>query len=394
MAEQRLGEFRLAAMAVLDGDVIAASADRSTHTLVRRQAQHLNAWFGSRAGWRLDAHAEFVRLLKLPARAEPSLSAEWTQGARDYELFAWVLWFSEQLGKRRFRLSDMAAHIRDRSGTHGGAGFDWLRYDDRIRLRRVMEALERMGAVRLWDGSAHEWAQDEGKKNALYEWGALTWNFRMPYTSATLAALAAGTLDRVPPPEVVMAPPRMRLFRALLLTPACFKRDDPEAFAVLSEADEVRKIAADLLDHTGLELEVATSYARLLRSTTRSEAVIPPIPASGSEGQLITLLCGEIRMMQADEALTPLGDDWYAVPASMIELALGRIRDRHSDNWRKEFRTWSTRRLLGHVIPDMRRWGLMRGPDGNDTYEVSPLVARLDGYYSVVSSIGAQEGDE
>ena len=149
MLESKLHEFRVAATAVLENDVVAAGTDHDRHTLLRRQAQHLNAWFGSRAGWRLDEHPEFVRLLKLPARPDPSLFAPWAHGARDYELFAWVLWYSERHGARKFRLSDLAAQIRDRSSTHGGPAFDWLRHDDRLRLRRVMEALERMGAVRI-----------------------------------------------------------------------------------------------------------------------------------------------------------------------------------------------------------------------------------------------------
>lgn len=394
MVESKLHEFRLAATAVLENDVVAAGTAHDSHALVRRQTQHLNAWFGSRAGWRLDEHPEFVRLLKLPARPEPSLFAMWAHGARDYELFAWVLWYSERHGARKFRLSDLAAQIRDRSGTHGGPAFDWLRHDDRLRLRRVMEALERMGAVRIWDGSAHEWAQDEGKKDALCEWGALTWQIRVPYTSATLAALGAGTSTRVPPPEVAPVPARMRLYRALLLTPACFRRDDPEAFSILNEPDELRKVAADLLDHTGLELEVTTSYARLLQSTAQSEAVIAPIPVGGSEGQLIMLLCGELRALRDEDALTPLEDDWYAVPAAMIEIALGHMKDRHAGNWKKEFRTWSTRRLLGHVVPEMRRWGLLRGPDEHESYEVSPLAARLDGFYPTRCEEDAEEEGE
>lgn len=392
MIEPRLAEFRRAAVAVLDGDVISATANHESHVLVRRQAQHLNAYFGPRAGWRLDEHPEFVRLLKVPARPEPSLFAPWARGARDYELFVWVLWFSERQGTRKFRLSDLATQIRDRSAEHGGAAFDWMRHDDRLRLRRVMEALEAMNAVRIWDGSAYEWAQDEGKKDALCEWGALTWQIRLPYGSTTLEELAAGTVERVPAPESAPVPARMRLYRSLLLSPACFRRDDAEAFALLDDADEVRRIAADILDHTGRELEVSTSYARLLRSTAHSDAEIPPIPVLGSDGQLVLLLCGELRRFQADGALSPLGDDWYALPAGMIEIGLGRIKDEHAEHWKKEFRTWSTKRLLAHVVPEMRRWGLLRGPDADDTYEVSPLVARLDGYYP--SAQDANGGDE
>ena len=106
------------------------------------------------------------------------------------------------------------------------------------------------------------------------------------------------------------------------------------------------------------------------------------------------LLCGELRTLRDEEALTPLGDDWYAVPAAMIEIALGHMKDRHAGNWKKEFRTWSTRRLLGHVVPEMRRWGLLRGPDQHDSYEVSPLVARLDGYYPTPREEVAEEEDE
>lgn len=394
MLEARLADFRRAAEALVDTDVISAARDRDIHALVRRHAQQLESWFGSRLGWGLVEHPEFSRLMKLPARPDPSMGATWAYSARDYELLAWVLWFGER-HSGKFTISLLAEEIRNRSAEVGeGASFDWMRHEDRLRLRRVLEALERMSAVRVWDGSAHEWAEGEGKHDALCEWGALAWQIHVPFSSATVDELAAGTRASVPAPDRAPVPPRMRLYRALVLGPACIQRDDPEAFQLLDSIEERRKIAADLHDHLSRELEVTRSYARLLRCADKGEAVVAPIPILGSDAQVVLLLCGALRQLAKEGALVALGGDWFSAPGALIEIALSRLKDEYGPCWKKEYRIASTRKLMREVIPEMRRWGLIRGPNAEDAYEISPLVGRLSAYYLDMEGGGALPDDE
>lgn len=396
---------RAAAAALIDQTIIAADIDRVTHQQVRRNLASLASWFADRAGWRVQEHAEFVRLVKTPARAEPAHALEWARDRRDYELLAWVLWYGEHTGGRRFIISQMAEEIRVRSAevTAGVAGakatdvgeamdgvegagtdtvFDWLRHAERRRLVRVLAGLVSMGVVRIMDGSLDEWDHEEGKRDALCEWGAAAWQLHVPYRPAVLEELARGALDAVPEPEVVAPGPRMRLYRHLLLGTGCFRRDDPEAFAELErDAETTRIIAADILEHTGWELEVTPSYARLLRLPEEAASVRPPIPAESSLGHVILLLCGALREARGRGELTSLGGDWFGIGRAALELLISELQDVHGDGWKKEYRTQTAARIADEVVPEMVRWGLLRGPDADGMMQITPLVARLSGVY-------------
>jgi uncharacterized protein (TIGR02678 family) len=383
MMDSTLEDFRAAATALIDATIIAADIDRVTHQQIRRNLSALNAWFADRTGWRIQDHAEFIRLVKTPARAEPAHALAWARDRRDYELLVWVLWYGEQTGGRRFIISQMAEEIRLRSGDDGAEfAFDWLRHAERRRLVRVLDALLAMGIIRIMDGSLDEWDQEEGRRDALCEWGAAAWQLHVPFRPELLERLAAGELTVVPEPEVVPPSPRMRLYRHLLLGAACFQHDDPEALAeLLRDPEMTRTIAADLLNHTGWELELTPAYARLLRLPGEAEAVRPPIPADSSLGHVVLLLCAALRAERERGALAPLGGDWFTISRAALELLISELQDAHGEGWRKEYRTQAAEWVAEEIVPEMVRWGLLRGPDQDGLLQITPLVARLAGIY-------------
>lgn len=383
MIDASLEEFRAAATALIDSTIIASEHDRITHQRIRRNLSALNAWFSDRTGWRIQDHAEFVRLVKTPARAEPAHASPWARDRRDYELLAWVLWYGEHTGGRRFIISQMAEEIRVRSGHEDAeASFDWLRQAERRRLVRVLDALVAMGIIRIMDGSLDEWNAEEGKRDALCEWGAAAWQLHVPFRPELLERLARGEVETVPQPEVVPPSPRMRLYRHLLLGSGCFRRDDPEAFdELVRDPETTRTIAADLLDHTGWELEITPAYARLLRVPGEAEAVRPPIPADSSLGHIVLLLCGAIRALREDGGLTPLGGDWFAIGRAGLEVLISELQDAHGDGWKKDYRIHTAEWIAEEVIPEMVQWGLLRGPNDDGMMQITPLVARLSAVY-------------
>jgi uncharacterized protein (TIGR02678 family) len=383
MIDPTLEEFRATATALIDSTIIASELDRITHQRIRRNLTALNAWFSDRTGWRVQDHAEFVRLVKTPARAEPAHSTPWARDRRDYELLAWALWYGEHTGGRRFIISQMAEEIRVRSG-HESAddAFDWLKHAERRRLVRVLDALVAMGVIRIMDGSLDEWDSEEGKRDALCEWGAAAWQLHVPFRPEPLERLARGELASVPHPEVMPPSPRMRLYRHLLLGSGCFRRDDAEAFdELVRDAETTRAIAADLLQHTGWELEITPAYARLLRIPGEAEALRPPVPADSSLGHIVLLLCGAFRALQAEGALTPLGGDWFAISRAGLELLISELQDAHGEGWKKDYRTHSAEWIAEEVVPEMVHWGLLRGPDHDGMMQITPLAARLSGLY-------------
>lgn len=386
-------DVKLCAEALIDRDVITAEADRALLEKIRRHAPALQNAFTRFTGWWLQAHPEFARLVKTPARPEASHGLAWARGRFDYELLAWVLWYGEHTGGRRFTLTQIAEEIRVRTASPDGvAGVDWGSRDQRLAARRVFRGLEEMGVLRLQDGSADEWTDENGKRDALYAWGAAAWKLHVAIPPAELERRAEGRAAP-PHPAPADATDEVRLYRTLLLNPALFRRDDPAAFRLLDDPVQRAHVARQIRHLTHWELEVTAAYARVLRPARADDAVQTPIPVLSGISHAVLCFCGLLRDRQAAGRLAPAGDECFLVHRGRVEQDVAELQARFGQKWGKTMREQPIRSLTRELVDEMRTWGLMRGPDETGMYQVLPTAARLAAHYGGETE-AEREGDE
>jgi len=385
-------DFRHCAEALIDLTVITAEGDRPLLDSIRRHAPALQSTFGRLTGWRLQPHPHFARLVKTPARAEPSHGLEWARGRTDYALLAWVLWYGEHSGGRKFTVSQIAEEIRVRSGSDEGVPWvDWASRDQRLAARRVFRGLEEMGVLRLQDGSVDEWAEQNGKRDALYAWGAAAWRLHVAIPAAELEQLAEG---RAVPGAAPAADgtDEIRLFRTLLLNPALFRRDDPGAFRLLDDPEHRAGIIRNLKYLTSWELEVTAEYARVLRPARSDDAVQTPIPLSAGISHVVLCFCALLRERQRAGRLVPAGGERFLVHEGRVEQDVAELQARFGTQWGKVLREQPVRTLTRDLLAEMKAWGLMRGPDADGQWVVLPTAARLAAHYAGQGEDGGVEG--
>jgi uncharacterized protein (TIGR02678 family) len=392
-SEAQHRDFRLCAEALIDRVSVTAVEDRALLDKIRRNGPTLQSTFARLAGWRVQTHPEFARLVKTPALAEASHGLEWARGRMDYALLAWTLWYGEHTGGRRFTVSQIADEIKQRSAAPDGTGgLDWTARDQRLAARRVFRGLEEMGVLRLQDGSVDEWADDTGKRDALYAWGAAAWRLQVNLPPAELEALAEGRAAPASP-----APPdgtdEVRLFRILLLNPALFRRDDPTAFRLLDDAERRAGIERNLQYLTNWKLEVTAEYARVLRPARSDDAVQTPIPLASGLSHAVLCFCGLLRERQLAGRLVPAGGERFLLHESRIEQDVAELQARYGSKWGKMLREQKVTLLMRDLLEEMKAWGLMRGPDASGQYEVLPTAARLAAHYGGETEADA-DGEE
>ncbi|HYH79710.1 MAG TPA: TIGR02678 family protein [Longimicrobium sp.] len=374
-------EMRLCAEALIDHAVVTAAGNRPLLEMIRRHAPKLQSAFNRFAGWRLQAHPEFARLVKTPARAEASHGLAWARGRTDYALLAWVLWYGEHTGGRKFTLSQIAEEIRLRSATPDGlGGLDWASRDQRLAARRVFRGLEEMGVLRLEDGSVEEWADENGKRDALYAWGAAAWRLHVGIPAAELERLAEGR-PAPAPTAAAEGTDEIRLYRTLLLNPALFRSDDPAAFRLLENPEHRARIDRDLRYLTNWEVEVTAEYARILRLARSEDAVQTPIPLASGLSHVVLCFCGLLRDRQRAGRLVPAGRECFLLHEGRIEQDVDELQKRYGRAWGKTLRERKVSLLAGDLVEEMKAWGLMRGPDADGQYLVLPTTARLAAHY-------------
>lgn len=377
----RSADFRLCAEALIDRPIVTAADDRALLEKIRRHQPALQAAFGRVTGWRVQAHPEFARLVKTPARAEASQRLAWAKGKLDYALLAWVLWYGEHTHGRKFTVSQIAEEIKLRSAAADDAGLDWDSHAQRLAARRVFRGLEEMGVLRLQDGSVDEWADRNGKRDALYAWGAAAWRIHVGIPAAELERLAEGH-----PAPVSPAPPQgtdeIRLYRTLLLNPALFRRDDPAAFRLLSSQESRARIVQNLKQLTSWELEVTPEYARVLRPARSDDALQTPIPVTSGLAHAVLCFCGTLRERQAAGRLVSAGGECFLVDESRVWQDVDDLQKRFGAKWGKTMREQKVDSLADDIVDEMKAWGLMRDTDVPGQYLVLPTAARLAAHYA------------
>jgi uncharacterized protein (TIGR02678 family) len=377
----RGADFRLCAEALIDRPVITAADDRALLEKIRRNANELQAAFGRLTGWRVQTHPEFARLVKTPARAEASHGLSWARGRIDYALLAWILWYGEHTHGRKFTVSQIAEEIKLRSAGPDEARLDWTTREQRLAARRVFRGLEEMGILRLQDGSVDEWADENGKRDALYAWGAAAWRVHVGIPAAELERLAEGSTS-VSPAPLPDGTDEIRLYRTLLLNPALFRRDDPAAFRLLDEPERRARIERDLRYLTSWELEVTPEFARVLRPARSDDAVQTPIPVTSGLAHAVLCFCGLLRERQRAGRLVSAGGECFLIDQSRIWQDVDELQKQFGAKWGKTLREQKVSALAEDVVGEMMAWGLMRETGDPGQYLVLPTAARLAAHYA------------
>ncbi|MBV9108458.1 MAG: TIGR02678 family protein [Gemmatimonadetes bacterium] len=377
----RAADFRICAEALIDRPMITAAEDRALLEKIRRHQPSLQSTFGRLTGWRVQAHPEFARLVKTPARAEASHGLAWAKGKLDYALLAWVLWYGEHTGGRKFTVSQIAEEIKLRSAGPDDPGLDWASRDQRLAARRVFRGLEEMGVLRLQDGSVDEWADENGKRDALYAWGAAAWRIHVGIPAAELERQAEGrSASASPAPSD--GTDEVRLYRTLLLNPALFRRDDPAAFRLLQSPEFRARVLQNLKYLTNWELEVTPEYARILRPARSDDAVQTPIPVTSGLAHAVLCFCGLLRERQAVGRLVPAGGECFLIDESRIWQDVDELQKRFGAKWGKTMQQQKVSSLADEIVDEMKAWGLMRDTGVPGQYLVLPTAARLAAHYA------------
>ncbi|MGI6610186.1 MAG: TIGR02678 family protein [Limnochordia bacterium] len=402
---------------LLDRVSVSAGDDMLAYRRIRLNLSKIRDWFADRTGWAVMCNRELARLVKTPSLLSVGHGFTWTQQPLDYELFAWVLWFSESSGADQFLLSQLVEEIEVRANELCGSGHvDWDIHAHRLSLNRALKGLEQYGILRRLDGDTEGWLRDR-QSDSLYEFTPLTRHIHVdllpeyqqtpfPQTeegraSASLAmaeiAAVTGQLSDMAPiinarttgavqqhsPLLGCGPAGQRLYRTLLLSPALYACADPEAFSILQGRDRRRSIAEDLQATLGWDLEVTASYACLLRPSASEASGQTLFPFQGGLAHVILLLCGRLHEQVASGTLIPDPYDRLRITPGQLSAFLAELRGEYGQQWGRTLRELGIQALTRQVMETMATWDLMAGPDCDGQLYVLPLAARFRGTYSV-----------
>jgi uncharacterized protein (TIGR02678 family) len=389
-------ERRMALHDLLDRPVVSRAAHPEAYRRVYLHETHLRSWLWDRPRWRLLAGQGTYRLERLPSQVQPERGLPRLRAPLDYACLCWALWFAETRAaqpQRWFVLSDLAAEV----ARVAAGSFALGERTHRESLARALQLLVDLGVLVHRDGEAERWVAGQGEVGAaaevLYEFAEDAPRLLAAFDPTWLDALGEGPDDGPALPRTgEAAAPEARAWRALLLGPGLWRRDDPEAHAALLAAAD--RFHRDLDEALGWQLEAGEEYARIWRTTTArlaSGALLDLLPEPGEAPadrhvkyvfHPILLLVSALRAAAAEGRVTPEADGTLA-------LSAGSLRDLLLDLYRSHRRDWGAElgeqaafeEVVARVLRQMRQMGYLRGPDGIGRCWLTPVAGRLAGAY-------------
>lgn len=391
IAEQR----QLALQDLLDRYLIGRADEPEAYRRVALHEAYLKAWFSDRPQWRILIGRGVYRLERLPSLLLAQRGLPRLRSPLAYAALCWVLWFAETMATSArdwFVISELAERIAAVSEGR----FTLAERAHREALVQALQFLTDLGGILLRDGDAERWVAGQeylgGAAEVMYEFTEtaprLLANFR--YESLTVA-VAGDPQNRIAPPTGEEAPPLARAWRALLLGPFFWQADDPEAFAAL--ATHYETVYRDLESALGWQIELAPSFARIWRTSTARHAggsLLDLYPDPGAQVEErhtrflyhpILLLLGSCREGVSQGRWAADEEGAVAIPAGELQDLLSDLRSKYRRSWGAELGGLSLEELARLLFAEMRRTGLLRGPDRSGRCHLLPSAAGIRGRY-------------
>ena len=383
---------------LLDRVAVSAADDPVAYRRIQRAEERLARFYREGPGWALLRTRAFARLIREPAPCAAGRGLPGLEEPLDYALFTWVLWYGEHLvlaataatggGESQFVMSELAEAILAQTAGTSAVRLDLLDHRHRGSLVRALRCLEALGAIRRLQGELEAWDPAAGG-NVLYEFLPAAQRLLVRADWERVFALATGPgYTRTEPLPPGNASPLQRAWRALLLGPALYRCDDPEAFAALLAARaEVRR---QLYGALRWELELRRSFALVLRRAggLEEDGAGAALVADGATVRVerravyqpILLLAAEARRRVAAGEWRADADDVVTLPEAEFEGVVWALRQQHRERWGVTL--GGDPRLTATVLAEMRLAGLARGPDADGFVHLMPLLARVLGRYA------------
>lgn len=383
--ERALAERRDALRALLARPLLLADREPETFAAVVRHRAELARWFADHAGWTLvvDAGGRHARLLKRPARADPTRPA----GApgrgpfdrRRYVLFCLALAALDGEGAQ-VTLARLAERVRELSLEDAAlAPFDPESSSERHAFVDVLRLLGDLGVVVFKDGDADRYVRDRAGGDALYDvrerlLARLLSAPRPPAIATSPAHMAEE--ERAGTEEGDRAAGRNEVFRRLLDDPVVYKDDlSPRAREWLAAGSGF--LYERLERDAGLVVERrAEGLAAIDPSGALADTAFPD---GGSTVKHAALLLCEWLADRAragrrlDPGGPPAGCSWRAVVERVRAL-----QAEHAGRWSKEFDLSEpgAEALAGEAVRLLAGFGLAAMlPDGSVV--ARPAAARF-----------------
>lgn len=376
---------------------VCREQDRELYNKVKRDTPNFRKFAREQLGWKLLDHERFIKLEKVPAHAESFMGILEFQEIRDYVILCVILLFLEDKEEQeQFLLSELIDFVGMQ--LQKWMEVDWNSFSQRRSLVRVLQYVEQMGMLKVYEGNSQLVSQEIGQE-VLYENTGLSRYFATSFPFDLRECSCWEDLEKERLEELETDRGRLRVnrvYRRLVSCPAMYwdSSEDADSLYLKNQRQWVARYMEEAL---GGRLDIHKNAAFwVLREEDHYGQVHPK---DGQLAELVLLLSGMIREKVDSGQWMPGTDEKLRISQEAFADLVRECRGMWQEAWSKEYREMEEGRLLTAVKGYMRGWMMLseekdeagrEGPKKEETEKeetekgevvIYPAVGKLTGYY-------------
>lgn len=356
---------------------ICRDSDKEIYYKVKRDIPNFQRFIREQLGWKLIHTENLLKLEKRPAHAEPFMGIGEFSDIRDYCILCTVLMYLEDKEEQeQFLLSELIDYVETQLKSY--LPIDWTSFTQRKSLVRVLQYMENLQMLRVYEGSSEAFGAEAGQE-VLYENTGYSKYFATSFPTDISGYESWEDFEKTDFEEFQENRGAMRInrvYRQLAVCPSLYWEGNEDADALYLK-NQRQWVAKYLKENLGGNLDVYRNTACLTLDEDDCYGVVHPRDAQLPEAVL--LVCANIRKRLEEGSLKKQENECIYMTKEEFAGIVFSCRREWSGAWSKEFREMDEDKLLETILGYMKNWLMLRCEETQVI--IMPLVGRQAGFY-------------
>lgn len=371
---------------LLENKWVIREKDKDLYYNVKDKLKEFKDFIKEKLGYQLIVTSDFIKLEKVPNKAESWMKIESFDSNIQYALLCIVLMFLEDKEKgEQFVLSQLTDYIQTQWMDKENP-IDWTKYDLRKKFIKVLKYCSDINIIRTNDGSEMFFA-DSLEAEVLYENVGMSkylvnrfWDDISDFKS--YKDFENNEYNKFDEDKGIVR--KNRVYRSLVMSPVVYKYDGYENDLVYIK-NYRSMLENDMSKYIDAELHIHKNSAMIILPNGSYKDVFPN---NRNISDIILQVCYLIRqdfheyINNTDvDVENPLIDGKIDIPKEQFENIIIKCADLYGHGWSKNFREMSTSKLIEEITFEMKDFQMIYVDKINDRIIILPLAGKFIGKY-------------
>lgn len=356
---------------------ICKDNDKETYYKVKSDIPKFQKFVSEQLGWKLIHTENLLKLEKRPAHAEAFMGIQEFTDIRDYCILCVVLMYLEDKEEQeQFLLSELIDYVETRLKTY--IPVDWTSFTQRKSLVRVLQYMESLQMLRVYEGSSEAFGSGIGQE-VLYENTGYSKYYATSFLTDITAYMSWEDFEQTDFEEFQKDRGSVRtnrVYRQLAVCPSFHWEGNEDADAIYLK-NQRQRVAKYLRENLGGNLDIYKNIAFLTMDADDCYGGVYPRDAMLPE--IVLLVCSRIQKDVEMGKLIKQENECISLRMEEFERIVLACRGNWKDAWSKEYREMDEEKLMENVLEYMKNWLMVRCVDAQVV--VLPSVGRVAGVY-------------